>query len=76
MRLPWSKKRDPHTSPEEPRPDPEQAERELERSRRELEATHAATDYYRTLGRDLRKIRMENHLAESFLAAAQGRRHG
>lgn len=72
MRVPWSRGR----SDVPPAPDVEDTVRKLEKTRRDLEQTKAETDYYRGLGNALRAIRRENHLAETFLAAAHAHTQG
>lgn len=72
MRLPWSREH----SDVPPAPDVDVTVRKLAESKRELEQTKAETDYYRGLGNALRAIRRENHLAETFLAAAHSRGQG
>jgi hypothetical protein len=72
MRLPWSRGH----SDVPPAPDPEDTVRKLAESKRDLEQTRAETDYYRGLGNALRAIRRENHLAETFLAAAHAHSQG
>ena len=59
-----------------PKPTPSDGTKAREKAERELEATREETNYYRDLSRELRAIRERNHLAEAFLTAAQGRRHG
>lgn len=59
-----------------PAPDVENTVRKLAESKRDLEQTKAETAYYRGLGSALRAIRRENHLAETFLAAANAHGQG
>lgn len=60
-----------HDDAEGAQPDPDAERRKLEKMREETARIQSETQKWATLGRDLRRIRVDNHLAEAFTSAAR-----
>lgn len=75
LRWPRDRVQDRRLRPPPP-PDAAASARRLHETIEQLEKTKQETDYYRGLGNALRAIRRENHLAETFLAAAHAHGQG